>query len=125
MKNGFLIVLSLILTVVFTLTVPVAAGNLNKKDKGEQNHEKSKVHEEIGREQRKHNVELEGEYRKRYEEVMREKRNKSKKVKREEGKERYGHIKGEEGRAIAREKASDKGKEKKKGRPWWNFWGKD
>jgi hypothetical protein len=102
MKNGFLIVFSLIVTALFTIAVPVDAGNLNKNDKGEQkrnyeqNHEKSKVHEELGREQRKHNVELEGEYRKRYEEVMRERRNKSKKMKREEGKERYGDIKGEE-----------------------------
>ena len=125
MKKGFLIVLSSILAIVFTVTVPVDAGNANKKDEGEQkqnykqDHEKSKVHKEKGSKQRKHGVELEGEDRKKYEEMMRERRKKSKEVKRE------GESKGEEGRAKAFEKATDKGKGEKKGRPWWNFWGRD
>jgi hypothetical protein len=129
MKKGLLIVLSSILAIVFSMTVPVDAGNTNKKDKGEQkrkyeqDHEKSNVHKEKGSEQRKHGVELEGEDRKKYEEMMRERRNKSKEVKRED--ESKGDIKGEEGRAKAFEKATDKGKGEKKGRPWWNFWGKD
>jgi hypothetical protein len=129
MKKGFLIVLSSILAIVFTVTIPVDAGNANKKDEGEQkrkykqDHEKSKVHKEKGSKQRKHCVELEGEARIKYEEMMRERRNKSKEVKRED--ESKGDIKGEEGRAKAFEKATDKGKGEKKGRPGWNFWGRD
>ena len=89
------------------------SGQMDKERERERYEEKERERYEKGMDDKEGDRDRE-----RYEKEERER------LEKEKG-EGMGDIKGEEGRAKAREKATDKGQGEKKGRPWWKFWGNE